>query len=107
MSERTGRATVQWATYGAVTGAVVLVGLALGVSLPLVSLRLDGWGHGAFAIGVMAAMPAVGVLLGARLSHRLAGWCGTPRSLQLSHPCRVGQPGRAAARRVSRGRLGA
>lgn len=84
MSGRTGRATVQWATYGAVTGAVVLVGLALGVSLPLVSLRLDGWGHGAFAIGVMAAMPAVGVLLGARLSHRLAGWCGTPRSLQLS-----------------------
>ncbi len=75
---------VRWATYAAVTGAVVLVGLALGLSLPLVSLRLDGWGYGPFAIGVMAAMPAVGVLLGARLTGWLAGLCGTPRSLQLS-----------------------
>ena len=75
---------VRWATYGAVTGAVVLVGLALGLSLPLVSLRLDGWGYGPFAIGVMAAMPAIGVLLGARLTGWLAGLCGTPRSLQLS-----------------------
>lgn len=75
---------VRWATYAAVTGAVVLVGLALGLSLPLVSLRLEGWGYDPFAIGVMAAMPAVGVLLGARLTGWLAGLCGTPRSLQLS-----------------------
>ena len=37
-----------------------------GVSMPLVSLRLEGWGYGSFAIGVMAAMPAFGVLLGPR-----------------------------------------
>ena len=74
---------MQWMTYGAVTCAVVLVGLAMGVSLPLVSLRLDAWGYGAFAIGVMAAMPAFGVLLGARLTGPLAGLCGTRRSLQL------------------------
>ncbi|EGH49999.1 hypothetical protein PSYPI_49337, partial [Pseudomonas syringae pv. pisi str. 1704B] len=29
--------------------------------------RLAGWGYGSFAIGIMAAMPAVGVLLGACL----------------------------------------
>lgn len=75
---------VRWATYTAVTGAVVLVGLALGLSLPLVSLRLDAWGYGSFAIGVMAAMPAIGVLLGARLSAVVASLCGTPRSLQAS-----------------------
>ncbi|CAD5375872.1 Major facilitator family transporter [Pseudomonas sp. OF001] len=75
---------MRWATYCAVTGAVVLVGLALGLSLPLVSLRLDAWGYGQFAIGVMAAMPALGVLLGARLTHAFAALCGTPRSLQLS-----------------------
>ncbi|SDU00502.1 MFS transporter [Geopseudomonas guangdongensis] len=74
---------MQWMTYGTVTCAVVLVGLAMGVSLPLVSLRLDAWGYGAFAIGVMAAMPAFGVLLGARLTGPLAGLCGTRRSLQL------------------------
>lgn len=75
---------MRWANYCAVTGAVVLVGLALGLSLPLVSLRLDGWGYGTFAIGVMAAMPALGVLLGARLTHAFAAGCGTSRSLQLS-----------------------
>ena len=74
---------MRWGTYFAVTAAVVIVGLALGVTLPLVSLRLESWGYGPFAIGVMAAMPAVGVLLGARLTGRLAGWLGTPRSLRL------------------------
>lgn len=75
---------MRWASYCAVTGAVVLVGLALGLSLPLVSLRLDAWGYGDFAIGVMAAMPAFGVLLGARITHAFAAVCGTSRSLQLS-----------------------
>lgn len=75
---------VRWATYAAVTSAVVLVGLALGLSLPLVSLRLDQWGYGEFAIGVMAAMPAIGVLLGARCTAALAARCGTQRSLQAS-----------------------
>lgn len=74
---------MRWATYFAVTAAVIIVGLALGVTLPLVSLRLESWGYGPFAIGVMAGMPAVGVLLGARLTGRLAGWLGTPRTLRL------------------------
>lgn len=74
---------MRWATYFAVTAAVVVVGLALGVTLPLVSFRLEAWGYGSFAIGVMAAMPAVGVLLGARLTGHLAGWFGTPQTLRL------------------------
>ena len=44
---------MRWGTYFAVTAAVVIVGLALGVTLPLVSLRLESWGYGPFAIGVM------------------------------------------------------
>ena len=56
---------MRWATYFAVLASVLSVGLALGVSMPLVSLRLEGWGYGSFAIGVMASMPAFGVLLGA------------------------------------------
>ncbi len=74
---------MKWATYFAVTAAVVFVGLSLGVTLPLVSFRLEAWGYGSFAIGVMAAMPAVGILLGARLTGHLAEWCGTPQSLRL------------------------
>ncbi|SDT19323.1 Cyanate permease [Halopseudomonas xinjiangensis] len=71
---------MRWGTYLIVTSAVVIVGLAMGITLPLVSLRLDGWGYDAFAIGVMAAMPAIGVLLGAKITGTLAGWLG-------SEPC--------------------
>lgn len=74
---------MRWGTYFAVTAAVIIVGLALGLTLPLVSLRLEGWGYRPFAIGVMAGMPAIGVLLGARLTGRLAGWFGTPLTLRL------------------------
>ncbi|WP_342623692.1 MFS transporter [Pseudomonas alkylphenolica] len=74
---------MRWGTYFAVLTAVLSVGLALGVSMPLVSLRLEGWGYGSFAIGVMAAMPAIGVLLGASLSSRLAARFGTPGLMRL------------------------
>lgn len=74
---------MRWSTYWIVTVAVVVVGLAMGVTLPLVSLRLDQWGYDAFAIGVMAAMPAIGILLGARLAGRLAGYLGSERCMRL------------------------
>jgi MFS family permease len=74
---------MRWGSYFAVCAAVISIGLALGVTMPLVSLRLEGWGYGSFAIGVMAATPAVGVLLGASLAGRLAGYFGTVRLMQL------------------------
>jgi MFS family permease len=74
---------MRWGTYFAVLAAVLSVGLALGMSMPLVSLRLEHWGYGAFAIGAMSAMPAIGVLLGARVSSRLAARFGTGRAMQL------------------------
>ncbi|MFQ6574906.1 MFS transporter [Pseudomonas sp. UM16] len=74
---------MRWGTYFAVLSAVLSVGLALGVSMPLVSLRLEGWGYGSFAIGVMAAMPAIGVLVGASISSRLAARFGTPALMRL------------------------
>jgi len=74
---------MRWATYFAVLASVLSVGLALGVSMPLVSLRLEGWGYGSFAIGVMAAMPAIGVLLGAKVSSHLAACFGTANLMRL------------------------
>ncbi|MFI8482031.1 MFS transporter [Pseudomonas sp. NPDC078700] len=73
---------MRWGTYFAVSMAVISIGLALGVTMPLVSLRLESWGYGTFAIGVMAATPAVGVLLGASLAGRLAGRLGTTVLMQ-------------------------
>ncbi|TWC32376.1 cyanate permease [Pseudomonas sp. SJZ079] len=74
---------MRWGSYFAVCSAVISIGLALGVTMPLVSLRLESWGYGSFAIGVMAATPAVGVLLGASLAGRLAGRLGTTVLMQL------------------------
>ncbi|WAF86041.1 MFS transporter [Metapseudomonas otitidis] len=74
---------MRWGTYFAVCGAVIGIGLALGVTMPLVSLRLESWHYGSFAIGVMAATPAVGVLLGASLAGRLAARFGTVPLMQL------------------------
>ncbi|OEC36906.1 Predicted arabinose efflux permease, MFS family [Pseudomonas cuatrocienegasensis] len=74
---------MRWGTYFAVCAAVISIGLALGVTMPLVSLRLEAWGYGSFAIGAMAATPAVGVLLGASLAGRLAGYFGTTRLMQM------------------------
>ena len=74
---------MRWGTYFAVCAAVISIGLALGVTMPLVSLRLESWGYDSFAIGVMAATPAVGVLLGASLAGRLAARFGTTVLMQL------------------------
>jgi len=71
-----------WKTYFAVCAAVISIGLALGVTMPLVSLRLESWGYGGFAIGVMAATPALGVLLGALVASRWAAILGTTRLMQ-------------------------
>jgi MFS family permease len=73
---------MRWSTYFAVCAAVITVGLALGVSMPLVSFRLESWGYGQFAIGIMAAMPAVGILLGASIAARLAARLGTRTVMQ-------------------------
>jgi len=78
---------MNWKAYGIVTAAVVIVGLALGVTLPLVSLRLHEWGYSTFAIGVMAGMPAVGIVLGAKLTGRLAGQLGSENALRLVMGC--------------------
>ena len=74
---------MRWATYFAVLASVLSVGLALGVSMPLVSFRLESWGYGGFAIGVMAAMPAIGVLVGASVASKLAARVGTPALMRL------------------------
>ncbi|WP_339650990.1 MFS transporter [Halopseudomonas pelagia] len=78
---------MDWKTYGVVTTAVICVGLALGITLPLVSLRLDEWGYDAFAIGIMAGLPAVGMLIGAKMTARLAGWLGTENAMRLVMLC--------------------
>ncbi|TWE09614.1 putative MFS family arabinose efflux permease [Pseudomonas sp. AG1028] len=55
--------------------AVSVVGLSMGATLPLVSLRLHEAGADSLAIGVISAMPAVGMILAALLSTLLSRHC--------------------------------
>lgn len=55
----------------AVITSVAVVGFALGLTIPLVSLRLYAEGHSELLIGVMAAMPALGLILVAPLLRPL------------------------------------
>lgn len=75
---------MRWGTYFAVCAAVVCISLAMGVTTPLVSLRVESWGYQNFAIGIMAAIPAIGILLGAVVVGRLSAWLGTVRLMQCS-----------------------
>lgn len=54
--------------------AVSVVGLSMGTTLPLVSLRLHEAGAGALTIGVLSAMPAAGMILAALAVNRLYRW---------------------------------
>ncbi|MBB2493636.1 MFS transporter [Aquipseudomonas ullengensis] len=51
--------------------AVSVVGLSMGATLPLVALRQHEAGAGSLAIGVLSALPAVGMILAAVLVNRL------------------------------------
>ncbi|SHL68325.1 MFS transporter [Phytopseudomonas punonensis] len=51
--------------------AVSVVGLSMGATLPLVSLRLHEAGGSSLAIGVVSAMPAAGMILSAMLATAL------------------------------------
>ena len=53
---------MRWGTYFAVCLAVISIGLAMGVTMPLVSLRLESWGYGSFAIGI-AIMASINLLI--------------------------------------------
>lgn len=56
---------------GVLIFAVSVVGLSMGSTLPLVSLRLHAAGVGSLAIGLVSALPALGMILAALLVNRL------------------------------------
>ena len=58
----------QWRVLAALIATIAVVGLSLGLTLPLISLVLERQGYGSALIGLAAAMPALGILLGSPLT---------------------------------------
>jgi MFS family permease len=54
--------SIRWRALLPVIGCISAVGLSLGLSIPLVSLTLEYRGTDSSLIGIMAAMPALGIL---------------------------------------------
>ncbi|WP_085317786.1 MFS transporter [Derxia lacustris] len=70
------------ADLAAVISSIAIVGIATGLTAPLVTVRMTAAGHSAEAIGLMAALPAVGLTLGA-LASPLLTRLGTVKRLML------------------------
>lgn len=65
----------------AVIGSVAAAGFTTGLSIPLVSLRLDASGHSELLVGLMAAALALGFVLAAPLVRGLAAALGVRSTL--------------------------
>ncbi len=58
----------RWRALAALIATISVVGLSLGLTLPLISLVLQSQGYSSALIGLAAAMPALGILLGSPLT---------------------------------------
>lgn len=65
----------------AIIASISAVGLSLGLTLPLISLVLERQGYHSSLIGLAAAMPALGILLGSPLTPWLVRRIGARRAL--------------------------
>jgi len=70
-----------WRALLAIIASISAVGLSLGMTIPLVSLNLDQRGVDSSLIGLMAAMPAVGILLFSPLVPGLVNRIGARTAL--------------------------
>ena len=70
-----------WRLLAAVIGCISIVGLAMGLTIPLVSLVLEHRGYSSSAIGLVAAMPALGLLLFSPLVPKLVVRWGAQRAM--------------------------
>ncbi len=82
-SEQALAAVPRWRLLAAVIACISVVGFSIGLSIPLVSLALERDGVDSALIGVMAAMPAVGILLCSPLVPRIVARLGTRSTLGL------------------------
>ncbi len=74
---------LRWRGLAAVMVSAVIVGLTIGMTIPLIALTMTAAGTGAAMVGVNAAMPALAILIVAPLVPRLIGWLGLVSALTL------------------------
>jgi MFS family permease len=75
--------TINWRAAGAAIGAISVVGTALGLGIPLLSVLMEKQGHSATIIGAQTALGGVAALVAAPFGPKIAQYLGLNRAMAL------------------------
>lgn len=79
--ERDGTAAIPWLSIGAAIAAISVVGIAIGLGVPLLSVILETRGHSATMIGANAAVAGVASIVAAPFATPIAARFGVARTM--------------------------
>lgn len=75
--------TINWRAAGAAIGAISVVGTALGLGIPMLSVLMEKQGHSATIIGAQTALGGVAALVAAPFGPKIAQYLGLNRAMAL------------------------
>ncbi|EKT52919.1 MFS transporter [Providencia burhodogranariea] len=67
-----------------ITTSIAVIGIVIGLSIPMVALRLNNAGISELYIGVISAAPALGMFLIAPVVRRIVHWCGKRQAMLIA-----------------------
>jgi MFS family permease len=75
--------TINWRAAAAAIAAISVVGMSLGLSIPLISVLMEKQGHSATIIGANTAVGGVAALVAAPFGPKIAQYLGLNRAMAL------------------------
>ncbi|EMI5491552.1 MFS transporter [Providencia stuartii] len=67
-----------------ITTSIAVIGIVIGLSIPMVALRLNNYGISELCIGIISAAPALGMFLIAPVVQRIVYWCGKRQAMLIA-----------------------
>lgn len=67
-----------------ITTSIAVIGIVIGLSIPMVALRLNNYGISELYIGIISAAPALGMFLIAPVVQRIMYWCGKRQAMLIA-----------------------
>ncbi len=67
-----------------ITMSIAVIGIVIGLSIPMVALRLNNYGINELYIGIISAAPALGMFLIAPVVQRIVRWSGKRKAMLLA-----------------------
>lgn len=67
-----------------ITTSIAVIGIVIGLSIPMVALRLNNFGVSELYIGIISAAPALGMFLIAPVVQRIVKWCGKRKAMLIA-----------------------